>query len=57
MVTSAINRNSTGIDSSTSTIRISTESTQPPKKPEIAPNRVPNTVATRADKSPTINDA
>ncbi len=37
MVTSAMSRNRTGIESNTSTIRIMKASRGPPKKPAVAP--------------------
>ena len=37
-------------------MRIITESTHPPKKPDTAPHRVPKKVATRADRRPTIRE-
>jgi hypothetical protein len=57
MVTKAISRKRTGIERRTSTTRIMSESSQPPKNPETAPHNVPKTVATKAESRPTISDA
>ena len=51
-----ISRNNSGIDKSTSTMRIIIVSTQPPKKPAIAPHKTPTTVAMAAAAKPTSRD-
>ena len=56
MVTRAMRKKRTGIESSTSTIRIMAASGQPPKKPEMAPKMTPTTVATRAEAKPTVSE-
>ena len=53
---STITRKRIGTDSSTSTMRIISASTQPPKKPEIAPNSTPTTVAIAAAANPTSSE-
>jgi hypothetical protein len=49
-------RNSVGMASSASTIRIMTESVTPPKYPATAPHSVPTTVARMAAASPTSSE-
>ena len=56
MVTMAISRKRMGMESSMSTNRIMAASTEPPKKPAVAPNTTPTTVATKAEANPTISD-
>ena len=56
MVTSEMRRKRTGIDNSTSTARIMSASSQPPKKPETAPKITPTSVATAAEAKPMKSD-